>query len=168
MLRSVIQSLLCGGFLLLLSLSSTGCPSLASRTYSSTSAPTFPASWPMPGLTLPDGCYENPLGASTGATKLQTAIEKAEIDNNAGFLWIVGFRSEKDFSDIKAHIESCLDMTDFSQFRESNAEGRQVVDWKSADGKTRIQLFHSKKNMVNTSGGFRNYPGYSLTVTVLN
>jgi len=144
-----------------------GCPGIATKKYSSTVAPTFPASWPLPQLTLPAGCYENPLGASSGVSKFQTTIEKGVIGDNEGLLWIVGFRTDKDFSDIKQHIEACLDMTDFSQFRESNDEGRHVVDWESKDKKTSVQLFYSTRNMVSTPNGFTNYPGYVLEVTVL-
>ena len=102
-----------------------------------------------------------------GVSGMESTVEQAEVGDDSGRLWAVGFRTDGTFADVKQHVESCLDMTQYSQIRESDSEGRHVVDWESADGKTSVQLFHSDRNMVSTGAGFKNYPGYSLEVTVM-
>ena len=161
--RFLLDVLLVAGLTVLVS----GCPAGTGKTATSGSAPQLPASWPLPILTLPPGAVENPLGVSMGVSGMESTVEQAEVGDDSGRLWAVGFRTDGTFADVKQHVESCLDMTQYSQIRESDSEGRHVVDWESADGKTSVQLFHSDRNMVSTGAGFKNYPGYSLEVTVM-
>ncbi|MCB1188675.1 hypothetical protein KDL29_16055 [bacterium] len=164
--RFLLDVLLVAGLTVLVS----GCPAGTVKTATSGSAPQLPASWPLANLTLPPGAVENPLGVSMGVSGMESTIEKAGVGDDEGLLWAVGFRTDGTFADVKQHVESCLDKTQFSQIRESDSEGRHVVDWESADGKTRVQLFHSEKNMVNSGKGvigMTSYPGYKLEVTVM-
>lgn len=103
---SVIPTVLTRTCILLLLAACLGCSKGAQQS----EAMSFPAGWPEPAMTVPDGMDSAELFASLGfdSDDGKTVRGKAGVGDFEGELWAVGFATDDSFDSVLEHWESDL------------------------------------------------------------
>ena len=143
------------------------CPSSTSKQSAATEqSVVMPASWPLANLTVPPGSTRNPAGMHSRTT-LSYTVEKMDVNRGEGFLYAVGFESDMDFSEVREHVESCLDMSEYAIADEDVSDAMKHVYWQSSDDRFSVMLLYSDSWQIKDPKarlGIGQVAGYSLEI----